>query len=56
MSLAMNDPRFTESLASTLFFTQKPAGPAGCNKVLWDEVYAKVLVVAEKKGWVAPGK
>jgi hypothetical protein len=47
----MDDPRFTESIAGTVFFMQEPAGPAGCNKVLWDEVYAKVLAVATKNGW-----
>ena len=56
LSQAMDDPRFTESIAATLFFMQKPAGPDGCNKVLWDEVYAKVLAVAAKKGWEPLGK
>lgn len=54
--VAMDDTRFTASLAATLFYTQKPAGPVGCNKVIWDEVYAKVLVVATKNGWEAIGK
>jgi len=56
LSQAMDDPRFTKSIAATLFFMQKPAGPDGCNKVLWDEIYAKVQAVAAKNGWEAPGK
>jgi hypothetical protein len=51
LSLAMDDPRFTERIAGALFYMQKPAGPDGCNKVLWDEVYAKVLAVAAANGW-----
>lgn len=51
LSQAMDDPRFTQKIASYLYFMQKPAGPDGCNKVLWDEIYAKVLAVAAKSGW-----
>jgi hypothetical protein len=51
LSVAMDDPRFTQSIASTLFFMQEPAGPDGCDKVLWNEVYAKALAVATKNGW-----
>jgi hypothetical protein len=56
LSQAMDDPRFTHKIASTLYFMHKPAGPDGCNKVLWDEVYAKALAVATKEGWQPPSK
>lgn len=56
LALAMDDPRFTQGIAAVLFHTQKQDGPQGCNKVLWDEVYAKVLAVAAEKGWEHPSK
>jgi len=56
LSLAMDDSRFTQSIASTLFLTQKPSGPDGCNKDLWNEIYAKVLAVASDMGWEPPSK
>jgi hypothetical protein len=49
--IALDDPRFTQRAASTLFSSHPPEGPKGCNRVLWDKIYAKVLAVAEENGW-----
>ncbi len=56
MLLTLDDPRFKKSAAITLFATQKPEGPEGCNKALWDEIYKTVLAVAEENQWQLTGK
>lgn len=50
--LVLDDPRFKTRAASALFFKKKPEGPPGCNKALWDEIYAKVLAEATEQGWL----
>jgi len=51
LSLALDDPGFGPSAAAVLWFSRSAEGPEGCDRALWDEVYAKVQAHAQKSGW-----